>query len=489
MNQVDGHSHRLRSVSILHTNDMHGRLDAMARLSTFSRQIRRDAAAEGCETLLWDAGDAADRSIQICGATKGALFPGILNAMGYTLQAMGNAISLTYGPQAMAKIGAGSSFPILAANCRDGEGPLIEGIHEFQIIPLQNGLTMGVIGLTSPLNGVYEDFGLHLPDFVLVARRLVSTLREQGASVIIVLSHLGLPDDRKLADEVDGIDVIIGAHTHDRLERGEERNGVLIAQAGHYAQAIGRVDLSLDVEYGRVASKKARVLDVPSDMPPDPAVVDAIKAAEQELSTILAEKIGEISDRLDVNYYRECGLGDLAADALRDRMKADAAMIAGGQFRADIPAGELTLGVLDAACFSTANPFLSEVPGTQILDALERGLDPAINTFKHHGLRGAPIGIPQISGMVVEYARNAPTGPRVRHVLVNGEPLDPGRSYRVAHTDMEIVPKVGYLVLEEKQTLTIEVPTILREVLADYVLQHSPVPLPCGERWIAVEQP
>jgi 2',3'-cyclic-nucleotide 2'-phosphodiesterase (5'-nucleotidase family) len=109
-------------VSIFHTNDMHGRLDDMARLSSYVKLTRQEAVSNGIITYLWDAGDAADRRVPFCGATKGAAFPPILNAMGYTLQAMGNAISVTYGPQFMTNVAARADFPILAANFHWSKG-------------------------------------------------------------------------------------------------------------------------------------------------------------------------------------------------------------------------------------------------------------------------------------------------------------------------------------------------------------------------------
>lgn len=475
------------SISIFHTNDMHGRLEAIGRLSSYARELRAEAEEEGRHTYFWDAGDAADRRIQICSATKGAGFQRIMNVMGYSLQTMGNAVSLPYGPQAMAEIAACSDFPILAANCRDGEGPLVEGLQEYVIFDLPGEMKLGVFGLTSPWDGAYETFGLHFPDFILVAQRMVKELKEEGASIIIALSHLGLPVDRQLAEEVKGIDIIIGSHSHDRLDRGETRNGVLIAQAGEYAQAIGRVDLKLDLTYGTITSKDAVVLDVSAEIPPDPVVLNAIQEAESELNEILAQVIGEIEADLDLDYFAECGLGNLAADALRERMKGDIAILASGHFHDSVPQGVLTFGVLDKACFSAANPYLAEVTGKELLNTLERGLDPGINEFLHHGLRGSPIGIPQISGMVAEFYKDTGQSPSIHRVLINEEPLDLDRVYKVAHTDLETVADVGYLVIKEEQTISIEVPTILGEVIADYVKKHSPVSKPAGGRWVELE--
>jgi 2',3'-cyclic-nucleotide 2'-phosphodiesterase (5'-nucleotidase family) len=85
-------------ISIFHSNDMHCNLDAMARLSSHARHLRQEAEAQGQHVFFWDAGDAADRQVQIVSATKGAAFPPILAAMGCSLQTMGNALLLTYGP-------------------------------------------------------------------------------------------------------------------------------------------------------------------------------------------------------------------------------------------------------------------------------------------------------------------------------------------------------------------------------------------------------
>ena len=474
-------------ISIFHTNDMHCHLDAMARLGTVARQLREEAEAQGRHVFFWDAGDAADRSEIICNATKGAAIPSILAAMGCSLQTMGNALLLTYGPQAMSEVAARSPFPILAANCRDGGSPLLEGLQEFEIIPLNPKVSIGVIGLTTPLGDLYEVFDLHFPDFIQVAQRLVSRLRSEGVSLVTILSHLGLEEDRRLAEEVDGIDLIIGGHSHSRLDSGEVHNGVILAQAGQYAQTLGRVDLTLDPDTGKILSSRVQVLDIPADTPPDPAVLAAIAAAQQEVQELSSRAIGTLDSDLGHDFFQECDIGNLAADALRDRMKAEAALVTSGMLVQGLAGGLLSVGQLNAASFSTANPALSEVRGEQLLAALERGLDPTLTELKHHSYRGAPIGIPQISGMVVRFDSRAADAPRIRQVLVNGQPLEMDRTYRLAHTDAETLPELGYLELEEDQTIEMELPIILREVIAEYISKNSPLPVPRRGRWIPNE--
>ena len=474
-------------VTIFHTNDVHGREAALSRLSAMARQLRSEAEDQGRKVLFLDGGDAADRRFRTTSATKGVAFYTIMNAMGYDAQTMGNAISLPYGPQAMKAVAERANFPILAANCRNNDEPLPEGLHEYVKFSLSPQVTMGVLGLTAPWGNLYELFGLRFPDFTQVARRIVKQFKQEGLGPIVVLSHLGLEDDRRLIEAVPGIDLIIGAHSHHLLPEGEEFQGVLIAMAGDYARALGQIDLSLDPQTGEVSQRAAKAILVPNDLASDPPVVAAMKAAEQEVTARMETSIGVLESALDLDHFAECGIGDLAADALRERMQADAAMVASGQFHAGLPAGNVTYGDLDQACFSSANPTMSEVSGARILQALERGLDLELARYEHHGFRGTPVGTPQISGMQVIFNPQAAPEQRVKKVTIGKSPLDLQKSYRLAHTDAELSPEAGYLTLGENQHSDYEVPTILPEVLEDYIRKHSPVSKPETQRWIKIE--
>jgi 2',3'-cyclic-nucleotide 2'-phosphodiesterase (5'-nucleotidase family) len=467
---------------------MHGRLEDMARLSTYVKQLRAEAEADGISTFLWDAGDAADRRVPFCGATKGAAFPQVLNVMGYSLQAMGNAISVTYGPQFITEVAARSNFPVLAANFRNGNESLVSGVKEYEIVSLGASVKLGVIGFTATARNFYKLFGLNIPDTQELAGKLIQQLKSKGANLIIVLSHLGLSDDQKLAQEVDGIDLIIGGHSHTRLEAGEIHHDVLIAQTGALAKAVGRIDLTIDSHTGEILTRTAQLLDIPEDIDMDPAVLAAIKNAEAEAQEVMAQPIGELTDGFDHAFFTECGIGNLAADALKERLQADIALITGGLFHGPLKAGTLTLGELDRACFTTANPCLSEITGKQLQESLEHALEPELMNFEHGSLRGSPVGIPQISGLQVYYDSRTNQAPRIQKVLVNNQPIDQNKTYLVAHTDAETMSEVGCLLITEEQTIKHEVPTILREAIADYIKAHEPVQVQQKNRWINIRK-
>lgn len=474
-------------LTILHTNDMHSELTAMARLSTFAKRLRRELEEEGRKVLFFDAGDAADRRVQFTGVTKGRAFPRVLAAMGVDLQTLGNAISVTYGPQAAGEMALVSPFPVLAAQFFEDGRPLVEGFQAYALFPLSDRVKLGVVGLTVHNPPLYQLFNLTTPHYLEAARRWLAVVAALGARPVVVLSHLGLREDVQLAENVPGIDLIIGGHSHDALPQGQMVNGVLIAQAGDYARLLGQVDLEIDAESGTVLSKSAALLPVPADKPPDPAVEAAIREAEEEAAAILSRPVAVAAEELELDYFGECAVASLGADALRERMGTEVGLLCSGLFHRGLPAGKVTLGELNACTFSTANPQLSRVRGDQLLAALERGVDPERVHATYKAFRGAPVGWPAVSEMVVEYDPQA--SPRIKGVWINEEPLEPMRMYTVAHTDAEVITDTfpaGYLILEENQVVRVEVPTILREAIEDYLVAHQPVNRPPGGRWVRV---
>jgi 5'-nucleotidase len=143
-------------LTFLHTNDIHGRLPELARLTTLARQEQAQAESEGRTVYRWDAGDAFDRQFEAGRVTRGAALPPVLSASGVTLQTVGNDIGLVYGMGALTRMARRAPYPMLAANLRDGEGPLVEGLQESVLLNGPEGLKIGVFGLTAPWDGLYS---------------------------------------------------------------------------------------------------------------------------------------------------------------------------------------------------------------------------------------------------------------------------------------------------------------------------------------------
>lgn len=457
----------MRSITILHTNDIHARIEGLARIATLVARVR--AGQPGTPALFFDAGDSEDTAVRLSNLTKGAAMHRLLSAAGCDAAAVGNAAPLRYGPEVLASHAAAARYPLLLANVRQPDGAPLPGVQPSLLIAA-GGARLGLIGLTADMEGDYTRwFGLDTPEPLALTRELAAALRQDGADAVIVLSHLGLRADRELAAGVQGLaDIIIGAHSHDLLPNGELVGGVLLAHAGEYAQHLGRVDLAWE---GERLVARASVQPVPDDTPPAPAVLAEAAAAEAEVAEFLSTIIGELADPLDFAPDRECGVGNLLADVLRERMGAEVGLAAVGQaFTGPLPGGPLARLALWDVCASPANPGVAALSGAQLGELVRRGLDPAFAAERPRQLRGQPRGLFHLSGASLRDGR----------LLVGGQPLDPAREYRVAATDWEFEHYGGYTPREWGLRAEFDMRVIVREAIEAYLAAHRPARVPLG---------
>ena len=195
---------------------------------------------------------------------------GAMNRMGYNALTVGQG-ELRLGSEELLKIMAYADFPFLSANLTRGEGgPLL--FQPYTSLQL-DGHRVAIIGVTAP-----EDTDIHqleegevgVLDPIESVRQQVATVKAQ-AEVIIVLSHLGLEMDQKLAHQVGEIDLVVGGRSGENLEEPiqDEVTGTVIVQAGQRGEWLGIIDLELD-QRGRIVSYKGRNLVLIEEIPEDP---------------------------------------------------------------------------------------------------------------------------------------------------------------------------------------------------------------------------
>jgi 2',3'-cyclic-nucleotide 2'-phosphodiesterase (5'-nucleotidase family) len=449
------------SLIILHTNDIHGRVEGLARIATLIERIRAENSAT--PVLYFDCGDIEEPSRRLSNVTKGTAMHRLLNVAGCAAAVAGNGAWLRYGPQVLTEHAATAAYPLLLANLRRPDGVRPPGTQPTALLQV-GPLRLGLIGVTAEMSDYSAFFDLQAVPSAPLVRELAAALRQDGADGMIVLSHLGLAADRELAAGLGGdVAAIIGGHSHDLLPAGEWIGPVLVAQAGQYAGHLGRLDLTWDGE--RLAAARASALPVTEDIPPSPAVLAEVEAIEAEGERFLAEIIGELAGPLDFATDRECAVGNMMADVLRERMGAEVAVVAGGHaFIGPLPAGPLPRGVMWDVCTSTANPAIVTMTGGQLAALVAKGLDRAFAAERPHTLRGHARGLIHLSGATV----------RDGQLWVGGEPVDPTREYRVAGSDWEFESYGDYADRGWNLRPRYEVPTILREALEDYLATHRP---------------
>lgn len=415
-------------LTILHTNDIHGREERIAQIATI---VRREKEASPHRVLYLDAGDVEETTNHLSNVTKGIAMHRLLSLTTCDAATVGNACWLRYGPGVLADQARAASYPLLLANFTGIDGPvpsvLLDGV--------------GVFGLTAPFQGMADDvdWGFDRADILETAKACARDLRERGAEVVVLLSHLGLDDpnepwdDRSLAPQLRGlVDVVIGAHTHDLLPEGEVIGGVLVTQAGSYGDHIGRVEI--DGEW-----IGARVDRVPDDTRPHPAIADEASAIAREVEAMLEEPIGELEAPLDAAFV---------AEVLRERMDAEIGLFSEGQTLEVVPPGTLTRGMLWRASDSPANPGVTRMSGAQLSDLIARGNAPEMQAETPSPLRGRRRG----------------------RLVATGLPeLEPERRYLVAATDWELEPYGGYVLPQWKLSVSYDFPIIVREAVEEHL--------------------
>lgn len=476
----------MTKLTILHTNDIHGRVEQLERIGTLAREIRREVAANGRVSLLLDGGDVEDLILFESSMTKGSAPFALLKGAGYDQAALGNASPMRYGEGAIPDLAARFGKPILAANMFvAGSDQLLPGLAAFALEQVGD-TKVALIGMTATSN-IYDIFsGVRVVNPTQVLPGLISQVRSMGARTVILVSHLGHKDDTLVAEQVKGIDIIIGGHSHTELNPPLVMNDVIIAQAGDKGRWLGRLDIELN-EQGRVVQHNGTLLPVTEDIAPDPNVEAAFAKEQERVCAIAGRVIGILNDPLDLAEQTECAASNVLADALLERVQgAELAMVLAG-WQTGLDAGPLTVGALYNANRSSANPARVEITGAQILQFLTAALKPENAERRLQPRRGLAVGVPHVAGMTVHYD---PAALEQMQVQVGDRPLERERTYVVAGTDWEFMDfgaYPGYLRIPSDQ-VDLEIPTTMPEALEDYISRHSPLSAPKGGRIAAIRR-
>lgn len=257
-----------KRIVILQTNDCHSQIlpfnknladKTKADLGGFTRRVAyvKQQREKNPDLLLFDSGDFSQGS-SYYNLFKGDVEIGLMNIMHYDAATIGNH-EFDFGLYNMARIFRMAEFPIVCTNY-DFKGTVLEDIVKPYVVLKRNGLKIGVFGLSPKLEGlvVKENYGsIKYLDPVSSARDVVKILREkEKCDFVVCLSHLGWktgdeePSDERLIPLTDGIDVVLGGHTHSYVTPmdmvyNSKGNNVLISQNGKSGMYISRFDIKL----------------------------------------------------------------------------------------------------------------------------------------------------------------------------------------------------------------------------------------------------
>lgn len=469
-------------LTIMHTNDTHANLDNAPKRATLVKQIR----ATNPNSLLLDAGDVFSGSLYF-NIFEGAADLAMMNLMGYDAMTFGNHEfdlgSSEFGHQSLADFVQNADFPFVSANVdfsgdtkfdglqhnvyttNFGNGEIYDGI-----IKTINGEQVGVFGLTTEeTNQISSPDQIEFSNYLAAAEEAVAAFEAAGVNKIVALTHIGYNDaeqfdnDRLLAENVAGIDVIVGGHTHTALGEGvviDNVDPVVIVQTGQYNSNLGQIDVTFDAEGVITSLGENKDGDVIH-----PVTLHKVSNAEAdaEATELLAEykaAVDELKNESTGAYTEvflnggrneggvrasETNLGNVITDGMLNTAKqidpdTVIAVQNGGGIRASIDVGDITYGeVLTVMPFGNSLAIMN-LTGAELKTALEHSVSnfPAENG-----------GFLHVAGMEFSFDQSQPAGSRVTSVNLISEDglrtkIENGESYKVATNTFTAAGGDGY---------------------------------------------
>ncbi len=473
------------TLHILHTNDIHSRFERMAQIATCLKQRRSKWEGRGEHVLTVDIGDHTDRMQDKTEATWGHANVRVLNESGYQYVTIGNNEGLTFPKARLDRLYEEADFTVVLSNLLDSASGTLPkwavpyAIHEW------DGFRVAILGVTVAFAEFYRELGWEAKEPLPLVKEQVARLRPQ-VDAIVVLSHLGYQADVDMAREIPEIDVILGAHTHRLLEKGERVGRTLVAQVGKYGEYIGHVRLRLDKAMRRVVESEAEVYRSKT-YPADPALAQLIGRETAEADRILSRPVVRLSRDFEIDWDRETPFGSFLAAGLRRWTGADVGLANGGLLLTPLRQGQITRKDLLDCVPHPVKPCLVTLRGDQLWRILERAAVPDVvrMPLRGFGFRGEVTGWMGIDGMIVYYDQTSV--PVIRRVEIGGEPLEWNREYRVGTVDMFLFNR---LFPEFQQALgqRFFLNDLLREMFAHMLGDDELVEASFTPRWLAASE-
>jgi 2',3'-cyclic-nucleotide 2'-phosphodiesterase (5'-nucleotidase family) len=453
-----------KKLSFLLTNDLHGSLEPLARLSTLAKNVRAETDSSGGSSALFilDSGDQFQGTL-ISNYDEGESLFRAMNAIGYDAAVPGNH-DYDFGPlgwlydkvspgntgnnprEVIEKLSGIARFPLLSANTylkssiRSGgrEIPLDSQcrpanqtpVHELDfgraerpaflkpyVILEKSGVRVALIGLDHPATASMTTLE-NVSDLcfrdVLESYLEIRESLEGQADVFVLMIHQGNAKNSKEASELaeaiearraGGVHLVAAGHTH--FVHDDLAGGVHVVQDGANGKAYGRVDLYFDPEARTVLPSETRAsagVSISDQTAPDPEVDEIVARARNQVAPLAGRLLGKLDTQTQGNRISESALGNILSDALKEALGTDLALMNTGGIRAPLPAGEVRYEDLFRVL-----PFQNQAVSVRKMpwSILKSALQTAIQTCGRYGTLA-------LSGIRVRFTRNCGSGPQAR---------------------------------------------------------------------------
>ena len=442
-------------LTILYDNDLHGQLlpftglidntNSGVNIGGAARRayLMKKFKTENPNTLIFNQGDIMHGCCLISPLFQGSADLDMFEKMPYDAMVIGNH-DVDYSVATLRHFIKTGSKPILSANLFNDDSSLFAKAY---IIKNVGGLKIAIIGLSPSIRAE----GIHSGDPATILAGYMPELKKQADS-IIAITHIGESTDVNLAQKVSGIDVIVGGHSHTKIDAYEKSGNTIIVQDFLYGMFLGKLDLTIVNK--KIVDQKAALIPVNGSVPDDPETAAYFRKYSDKVSIVAAK-----SD----NIVEGAELANLLCKASRESLNTDIALqspISLGSFMGasdSLPKGNITYNDIYAVFYRSSKISVYEVPGDLVQQILYASGSTAVC--------GATFNI--VSG-------------KAENIQIGGKPLDLSKTYTIAAVGSGSSSRGGRggggggglsgLLQQAKLVRTTD--KIQREILIDYLKDH-----------------
>jgi len=454
-----------------------GKVGGLAHVATVIDRLRSEVSGNA---LVVDSGDTWHGS-GVSLFDQGESMVKVMNAIGYDAMVPGNW-EYFFNRERFMELVEQSDFPVIAYNLTDKEWD--EPVLEQYVIKQVGDLKVAVIGMTYPWTGLasvattgaakWWNFGIREAE----AEELIEQIKSSDApDLIVFISHAGYAMDRKFAQRVDGIDVIISGHTHAAIFDPVVYNKTFVYEGGAHGEYVASLDL--EVKDGEIAGYDYRLVKVQqNNIPADPEVDALVEAAYRTHADKLYEVVGEAEGLFYRQDYWQSTLGNLITDSLRQIEGVDITFFPAWRYGVSLMPGEITAEDVYNIVPTDGRIFTYSMPGREIRTLIENLVDAIVNPDPFARVGGDMI---RFSGLEIVADPANDRGQRILSITTaDGEPLSPDKYYSVAsvHTRFQDNPMFG-------ATDVVDTGKVFVEELIRHIRAHSPVTPGLDDRMVA----
>lgn len=477
-----------KEITILTINDYHGSLapaGSNVGAAKLVDAIKTEKAKNPEGTIIVSAGDNYQGSA-MSNMLQGEPVSEVFKEMGLELSAVGNH-EFDWGIDKITKWAEEGELTFVVTNIYDiRTNEPVDWAEPFVIIE-KMGIKVGFIGLATP-ETAYKTLKANVVNYEFrdpmeVITEWVPKVKDAGADIIIALTHLGSFQDKEgnitgeaaALCEVDGVDGVISAHTHQRVSGLV--SGKPLVQAYKNGRTVGKIVFTFDENNNLISSVPSldHLYKRPDTLKDDANTLAIYMKYEEELGPVLGKVLGKTTVDLDHDRYAGPSLlGEWVCDIMRDKAGVQIAMTNGGGLRTNIPAGEITAGILYEVMPFDNTLYTMKLSGADIKANIE------------HGIMNEDIGWIQISGVRVTYNSGAEAGNRITSmVLEDGTVVELDKYYTVVTNDFMFTGGDKYNFENSKDGLDTFTP--IRDAMMEAV-EKAGVLSPKKQNWLSEEK-